>query len=64
MKKFLLIIFMFILTSLSGCLQKNEPDPLLESDYLNHDVEYKRDIWQTIKKRNSTICFWKLMVTM
>lgn len=43
MKKISLIFFLFLLTGLSGCTLKNKPDPLLESDYLNHDVEYKRE---------------------
>ena len=41
-KKIVLIFCFIILVGLTGCSIKNNVDPLLESDYLNHDIEYKR----------------------
>ena len=40
----LLIIGLVFLPGLSGCSfpLKNKPDPLLQSDYLNHEYEYKK----------------------
>ncbi len=42
MKKKMLLCGIMCLCLLSACGVKNTPDPLLESDYLKHDVEYRR----------------------
>ncbi|MDD5936677.1 MAG: hypothetical protein PUC65_14125 [Clostridiales bacterium] len=42
-KRYFLLTFGIVLIGcLTGCLLKKNHDPLLESDYLNHDIEYRR----------------------
>lgn len=42
MKKILLISCIIMLAVVTGCSFKPKSEPLLESDYLKHDTEYKR----------------------